>query len=115
MKIWELREYDILEIQREAILQAANCVGITHPELKDNVELKNILNQKDPALADLLTNFLSTYWNFFYFSKAITAHGKSYEMTSAEKDKLAEFIRDKGDKRRQLVARFNLCHTEKDR
>jgi len=113
MKIWELKEYDIFEIQREAILQAANCLDITHPELRDNLELREMLNQRDPALAELLTNFLSAYWNFFYFSKAIIAHGKSYEMASAEKDKLAEFIRDKEQKLGLLLDRLSFCHTDR--
>src|SRR5437660_1604371 len=107
MKIWELKEYDIFEIQREAILQVANCLGIAHPELRDNAELRSILNQKDPELADLLTGFLSVYWNLFYFSKAINAHGKNYEMTDAEKEKLSEFIKDKEAKRERLLERLS--------
>jgi hypothetical protein len=113
MKIWELKEYDILDIQREAILQAANCLDISHPELRDNSELRSMLTNKDPELAELLTNFLSAYWNFYYFSKAISEHGKNYEMTGAERDKFAEFIRDKDDKREMLLERLGLCHMDK--
>ena len=112
MKIWELKEFDVLEIQREAILKAANCFDISYPELRDNVELGNMLNQRDPELARLLTDFLSAYWNYFYFSKSINAHDRGYEMTGAEKDKLAEFIGDKETKREWLLERLGLCHAK---
>jgi hypothetical protein len=107
MNIWELKESDIIYVQREAILKAASCFDIPDPELRDNVELLNLIQEKDLTIFSRLENFYTAYWNYYYFIKVLAPHGKRDGLSDTEKEKLSTYIHEKEEAKRLLLDRIN--------
>jgi hypothetical protein len=106
MNIWELKESDILYVQREAILQAAACLDISNPGLRDNVELLNLIQERDDSLFKVLESFYTAYWNYYYFIRVLAPHGKRDGMSDPEKEKLSDYTNEKEEAKRLLLERL---------
>jgi hypothetical protein len=108
MNIWELKESDVLNVQREAIQKAASYFEISNPELRDNVELLNLIEDKDPNLFKLLENFCTAYWNYYYFIKVLAPYGKRNGMSDQEKEKLSDYTREKEEAKKLFLGRLHI-------
>jgi hypothetical protein len=106
MNIWELKESDIIYVQREAILRVAASLDISDPGLRDNVELLNLIQERDSSLFNSLANFYTTYWNYYYFIKVLAPHGKRNGMTDSEKEKLRDYSHEKEEAKRLLLEKL---------
>jgi hypothetical protein len=106
MNIWELKESDIMYVQREAILRAASCFNIPDAGLRDNIELLNLIKQNDGGLFKALENFYTAYWNYYYFIKVLAPHGKPNGMSDSEKDKLTDYSHEKEEAKKILLERL---------
>jgi hypothetical protein len=106
MNIWELKESDVLYVQREAILQSASCFDISNPELMDNIELLNLIQEGDAGLFALLENFCTTYWNYYYFIHLLAPYEKRNGLSDLEKEKLSDYTHEKEESKRILLERL---------
>ena len=106
MNVWELKESDVLYVQRGAILKAASCFDISNPELMDNIELLNIIQEADPGLFNLLENFCTTYWNYYYFIKVLAPYEKRNGLSESEKEKLSDYMHEKEESKKALLERL---------
>ncbi|HXA00968.1 MAG TPA: hypothetical protein VNW99_03210 [Cytophagaceae bacterium] len=97
MKEWELKEFDVLSIQRKASLMTAEALKIEAPELLDNLELGSIIKAKDENIYKALFDFSNSYWNLLFYCKGISSHGRVNELRPIDKEKLEKHISEKNE------------------
>jgi hypothetical protein len=103
MKAWELKEFDVLSIQRKASLMAAEFLKIENPELLDNLELGPAIKSKDESIYKALLDFSNAYWNLLFYCKGISSHGRINELGANDKAKLEKHILEKNEARRLFL------------
>src|SRR4051812_20870922 len=113
MNIWELKESDIIYVQREAILRAASCIAISDPDLRDNVELLNFIQEKDNHLFQVLESFYTAYWNYYYFIKVLAPYGKRNGLSDLEKEKLSTYTHEKEEAKRLLLEKLEVAKMQR--
>jgi superoxide dismutase len=100
MKDWELKEFDVLSIQRKASLMTAEILKIEEPELLDNLELASLIKARDENIYKALFNFSNSYWNLLFYCKGISSHGRVNELSSMDKERLEKHIIEKNEAKR---------------
>ena len=93
-----MREHDILEIQREARIEAAIRLKIEYPRFRDNLELMCEIKERDKELYGALNLFCTVYMNYFYFAKNLKSERE--KLSSIELNRLNQYS-DQRDKARQ--------------
>ncbi|HXA02893.1 MAG TPA: hypothetical protein VNW99_12940 [Cytophagaceae bacterium] len=101
MKLNELREHDVLEIQREALIEAALAVQTAYPRFRDNLELYAIINEKDPEMHSALKDFCAVYMNYFYFAKNLK--NTKEHLSEIESTRYNQYIEKKDEARMKFT------------
>src|SRR4051812_15675249 len=103
MKVHEIKEFDILYIQRKAAVKLAKHLKVEYCDLMDYVELQKKIKDKDEDLYTMLMDFSSAYWNYYYFSKSLSEQTKDAKIEGKDSEMLKEHIKEKDEKRTILM------------
>jgi hypothetical protein len=107
MKEWEIKEFDVLSIQREASLMAAKKLNVDNYYLMDNIELSVAIGSQDQNIYKALINFTDSYWSLLFYCKGISSSGRRTELSSIEKDKVDKHIADKNQSKHLFLEALN--------
>jgi hypothetical protein len=103
MRINEIKEFDILSIQRKAAVITAKILKIDYCDLMDYSELHDMIKERDENLFNKLNDFSNAYWNYYYYVKGINSMGKNYQINEKEQAILNTHLKEKDDSRSILL------------
>ena len=101
MKLNELREHDVLEIQREDMIEAALALELAYPRFRDNLELYAIIKETDLELYNSLKNFCTVYMNYFYFVKNLKTTKE--HLSEIELNRYNQYIENRDEARKKFT------------
>jgi hypothetical protein len=104
MKAYEIKEFDVLHVQRKAALKTAKLLKVEYCELMDYLELQNIIKEKDAELYKMLMDFSAAYWNYYYYcANAINGNANGNKIDAKEVEVLKDHIKQKDEFRATLI------------
>src|SRR4051794_21218933 len=103
MKAYEIKEFDVLHVQRKAAIKTAKFLKVEYCDLMDYGELQKIIKDKDEALYELLVDFCTAYWNYYYYINTLNTQLQGNKMETREVDLLKDHIKQKDDCRTALL------------
>jgi hypothetical protein len=103
MKAFEIKEFDILHVQRAAAVKTAKLLKIEYCELMDYLELQGMIKEKDEGLYKMLMDFTTAYWNYYFCVNSINSVAMGNKIEPKDADLLKEHIKQKNELRTALM------------
>jgi hypothetical protein len=103
MKTQEIKEFDVLHVQRKAAIKTAKVLKVEYCDFMDYPELQKSIKEKDEDLYNLMMEFSSAYWKYYYFSNSLNEQSKGIKIDPHNSAILKEHIREKDETRMAWV------------